>query len=79
MSCAIPAGCGLAGASQSPYILRVMRKRKQYLWEVSRLGGSSAKFIGSVYAADENQALAATIKQLKIRPADQWRLLVRRA
>jgi hypothetical protein len=24
-----------------------MRKRKQYLWEVSRLGGSSAKFIGS--------------------------------
>jgi hypothetical protein len=27
-----------------------------------RLGGSSAKFIGSVYAADENQALAAAIK-----------------
>jgi hypothetical protein len=56
-----------------------MRKRKQHLWEVSRIGGSSAKFIGSVYAADENQALAAAIKQLKIRPADQWRLLVRRA
>ena len=56
-----------------------MRKRKQYLWEVSRLGGSSAKFIGSVYAADENQALAAAIKQLKIRPADQWRLLLCRA
>jgi hypothetical protein len=55
MSCAIAAGCGLARASQSPYILRVMRKRKQYLWEVSRIGGSSAKFIGSVYAADENQ------------------------
>jgi hypothetical protein len=38
-----------------------MRKRKQYLWEVSRLGGSSAKFIGSVYAADENQAHTAAI------------------
>jgi hypothetical protein len=79
VSIAIAAGCGLAGASQRPYIWRVMRKRKQYLWEVSRLGGSSAKFIGSVYAADENQALKAAIKELKIRPADQWRLLLRRA
>ena len=50
-----------------------MRKRKQYLWEVSRIGGSSAKFI------DENQALKAASKELKIRPADQWRLLLRRA
>jgi hypothetical protein len=30
-----------------------MRKRKQYLWEVSRIGGSSAKFI------DENQGREA--------------------
>jgi hypothetical protein len=56
MSCAIAAGCGLAPASQSPYILRVMRKRKQYLWEVSRVGGTPATFI-AVYAADEKQAL----------------------
>jgi hypothetical protein len=59
----------MAAASQRPYIWRVMRKRKQYLWEVSRLGGSAAKFIGSVYAADENQALKAAIKELKIGPA----------
>jgi hypothetical protein len=78
VSIAIAAGCALAGASQRPDIWRVVRKRKQYPWEVSRIGGSSAKFIGSVYAADENQALAAAIKQLEIRPADQWRLLLRR-
>jgi hypothetical protein len=41
---------------KSPYILRVMRKRKQYLWEVSRVGGTPATFI-AVYAADEKQAL----------------------
>jgi hypothetical protein len=45
-----------------------MRKRKQYLWEVSRIGGSAAKFIGSVYAADENQALAAAIKAIENPP-----------
>jgi hypothetical protein len=44
----IAARRGLASASQGLYILRVMRERKQCLWEVSRIGGSSATFIGSV-------------------------------
>jgi hypothetical protein len=56
-----------------------MRERKQCLWEVSRIGGSSATFIGSVYAADENQAFKAALAELKIRPADRWRLSVRKA
>ena len=58
-----------------------MRKRKQYLWEITRIGGSSfATFIvGSVYAADQNQARKTAIKQLKVHPDDQWRLLLRRA
>jgi hypothetical protein len=56
-----------------------MRKRK-YLWEVTRIGGSSETsfIIGSVYAADQNQARKAAIAELKIRPADQWRLSLRR-
>jgi hypothetical protein len=55
----------LASASQGLYILRVMRERKQCLWEVSRIGGSSTTFIGSVYPVDENQALKAAIAELK--------------
>jgi hypothetical protein len=43
------------------------------------LGFEAINDVGSVYAADENQALKAAIKELKIRPADQWRLLLRRA
>jgi hypothetical protein len=57
-----------------------MRKRK-YLWEVTRIGGSSETsfIIGSVYAADQKQARKTAIKQLKVHPDDQWRLLLRRA
>jgi hypothetical protein len=40
------------------------------MWDGSRIGGSCATFIGPVYAADENQARKAAIKELKIRPAD---------
>jgi hypothetical protein len=56
-----------------------MRKRKRYLWEVHRISGLSAPFIGSVWAVDENQALKTAIKQHNIRRADQWRLLLLRA
>jgi hypothetical protein len=49
------------------------------LWEVSRIGGSSTTFIGSVYAVDENEALKPAIAELKIRPAHPWRLSVRKA
>jgi hypothetical protein len=35
-------------------MLRVVRKRKQYLWEVSRMGGSSAKCRQSQIAAEKS-------------------------
>jgi hypothetical protein len=69
----------LCGGWSSRYILRVMRKRKQYLWEVRRLGGSSAALLGTVYAPNENRALKTAIVELKIRPIDQRRLLIRKA
>jgi hypothetical protein len=47
-----------------------MRKRK-YLWQVTRIGGSSETsfIIGSAYAADQNQARKTAIKQLKVQRA----------
>ena len=55
-----------------------MRKR-QYLWEIRRFGGSFAKLLGTVYAADEDSARRAALKELNIRPEDQKRLLIRRS
>jgi hypothetical protein len=48
-----------------------MRKRKQYLWEVTRIGCSpeTSFIIGSVYGAVRNQALKAAIKLLKVQRA----------
>jgi len=59
--------------------IRSMRK-KEHLWEVYRLKGSPAAFVGAVYAPDEKTALKAAIKELKItNPEHQKRLVVRRA
>ena len=57
-----------------------MRKKvrtKKYQWEVLRLKASPAAFVGLVYAPDEKTALKTAIKELKIRPDDQGRLIVR--
>jgi 1,2-phenylacetyl-CoA epoxidase PaaB subunit len=54
-----------------------MRKKKTHRWEISRLKASRAEFIGSVYAADEEAALQLAKEQLRIRPNDPWRLLIR--
>jgi hypothetical protein len=35
-------------------------------------------YLGAVEARDEQEARAEAIKQLKIRPADRWRISVRR-
>jgi len=55
------------------------KRPRQQLWEVIRLTASPAKFIGSVYAADEGAALKQAIAEFHIRREDQKRLLVRRA
>ncbi len=53
------------------------RRREPPAWEVYRLKGSPAAFVGLVYAEDEETALALAIEEHNIRPADQKRLIVR--
>jgi hypothetical protein len=65
------------GAS-NVYIFPMRKKLRQ--WEVYRLKGSPAAFMGLVYAPNEKSALKTAIKQLKIsNPEHQKRPLVRRA
>ena len=52
-------------------------RKKQRPWEVLRLKCSPAAFVGLVYAPDEKSALKTAIKELRIRPEDQGKLLVR--
>jgi hypothetical protein len=54
-------------------------QKKPMQWDVYRLKGSPAAFIGIVYAADEKAALKAAIKEFAITPDQQDRLLIRRA
>jgi len=54
--------------------------KKQIQWEIYRLKGSPAAFVGIVYGPDEKSALKAAIKEFKItNPEQQKRLLIRRA
>jgi hypothetical protein len=48
--------------------------KKLQTWQVIRL---PAAFLGLVEAPDEQTALKVAIEQFKIRPADEWRLVVR--
>jgi hypothetical protein len=58
---------------------RAVRK-KEYQWEVSRIGGKAAKLLGIVYARDEEQAFKKAVEDLGItNPHLQKRLLIRRA
>jgi 1,2-phenylacetyl-CoA epoxidase PaaB subunit len=52
-------------------------RKKQLAWEVLRLKGSPAAFVGLVHAPDEKSALKVAIKELSIRPEDRDRLLIR--
>jgi len=53
-------------------------RKKQLPWAVLRLKGSPAAFVGLVYAADEKSARKTAIKELKIKPEDRDRLLIRK-
>jgi hypothetical protein len=46
-------------------------------WEIYRLKSSPAAFVGLVYAASSEAAIAAAIEEHKIRPVDQERLIAR--
>lgn len=52
--------------------------RRKIVWEVYRLKGSPAAYMGTVRAADENAALAAAIEWFEVPPAHRDRLLIRR-
>jgi 1,2-phenylacetyl-CoA epoxidase PaaB subunit len=52
--------------------------KKPIQWEVYRLKGSPASFVGIVYAPDEKAALKAAIREFEITPEQQDRLLIRR-
>ncbi len=54
-------------------------QKKPIQWEVYRLKGSPAAFVGIVYAPDEKVALKAAITQFEITAEEQNRLLIRRA
>jgi hypothetical protein len=57
-----------------------MAKRKQSKapWEVIQITRSPARFIGVVYAEDEQAALATAIEQFEItKPHEQKKLMVR--
>jgi hypothetical protein len=64
------------------------KKPKQSAWEIYRLKGPRAAFVGRlkgsptafvsvVYAEDEEGAIAVAIEEHNVRPADQWRLFAR--
>jgi hypothetical protein len=52
-------------------------RREPPAWEVYRLKGSPAAFVGLVYAEDEEAALEVAIREHNIWPADQKRLFAR--
>jgi hypothetical protein len=54
-------------------------RKKPIQWDVYRLKGSPAAFVGVVYAPDEKAALKAAIREFGITPEQQDRLLIRRA
>jgi 1,2-phenylacetyl-CoA epoxidase PaaB subunit len=55
----------------------VRKKEKLLQWEVLLIKASPAALIGLVEAPDEQTALKVAIEQFKVRPVDQWRLIVR--
>jgi hypothetical protein len=70
--------CELAPGQSSHHILPMRAKECQ--WEVSRLEGKAAKFIGFVYARNEKGAVDRAIEQFRITELQmQKRLLIRRA
>jgi len=47
-------------------------------WTIYRLSGTPAKFVGIVYAPDEQAAIAKAIEEFKIEPQHRGRLVAKR-
>jgi hypothetical protein len=76
---------GLQKPGEMPHILGMakrkrvrVRKQSKVPWEVIQITKSPARFIGVVYAADEQAALATAIEQFEsTKPHEQKKLMVR--
>ena len=75
MSASVRAGNWRARPHE-PYI-RVMRgvRKKERTWEIRRLKGTPAAFMGLVNAPDEKSAVKTAIKKFEIRAEDHNRLI----
>ncbi len=54
------------------------RKTKEHAWEITRIKGSPAAFVGIVHAPDEDSAIKAAIAEFKITNKEQQKRLVAR-
>jgi hypothetical protein len=57
---------------------RSLVSRQEYQWDVSRLAGKATRFIGTVFATDEDAALTRAVEQFRIMSGDIEQLLIRR-
>lgn len=51
---------------------------KEVRWQIYRLRGTPAAFVGSVMACSEDQAIQKAVKEFEIPKAHQERLMARR-
>ena len=63
----------------SAYPAIMPKKQKDFAWEITRIKGNAAAFVGLVKASDEAAAIKAAIAEFKItNPEHQKRLVARR-
>ena len=62
----------------SAYAATMPKRQKDFAWEVTRIKGNAAAFVGPVNAPDEKAAIKAAIAEFKIfNPEHQKRLVAR--
>ncbi len=70
---------GMEPSCHSAYAAIMPKKQKDFAWEVTRIKGNPAAFVGLVKASDEKAAIKAAIAEFKIiNPEHQKRLVARR-
>jgi hypothetical protein len=76
--------------ARCPYTTSVPRTRSKparsptpatkadHRWQIFRLRGTPAAFVGIAYGPDEKTAIKRAIEEYKIPPEHQWRLIAQR-
>jgi hypothetical protein len=54
---------------------RKRKSQRRVTWQISKLRGTPAAFVGLIDAPDADTAKALAIKQFAVRPEDQKRLI----